>query len=156
VRYGAAELGEEVYVGLRRWVLDLWEDLRTRDQFFQWKACILAGWLVLSFTCLAVARSGGASPADNSLRAYASITRTSMSWGLLVHNQSSKPWTKVEVVLEGGYVHRRDRLEPDERVVISPSQFRLGEATASQDQEPAAVEIRCKQGNAKPALVTPK
>jgi len=138
--------GEAVYVRLRWHLRELVDDLRTRDRFFRWKAAIVAGWIALSVVSLGVARSGDApAPGENRLKAYVVIRPTTMGWGLLVHNQSRKPWRGVEIRLDG-YTYRASSVAAGEQLILGPFQFERDGAPLPGEHVPRAVEIAADQG----------
>lgn len=144
---------EEAAFTLRRHARDNWDDFRRRDRYFQWKAAIVAVWTAVSLLSIRVAMARPDDPAANGLGAYAAVTHTTMSWGLLVHNRSDEPWKHVRVVLDGGWVHERAQIAPDEKVVLSPAQFSRGGQSAPEDLAIHAVRIETDDGDARPTLV---
>lgn len=147
------EAVEEALFALRRFVRDNWDDFRRRDRYFQWKAAIVAAWTVTSLISIRVAMAGPDDPSANGLGAYAAVTHTTMSWGLLVHNRSDDTWSDVRIVLDGGWVHERARIGPDEKVVLSPAQFSRGGEKAPLDLAIRGVRVETADGDATPRLV---
>ncbi|WP_373048103.1 hypothetical protein [Vulgatibacter sp.] len=147
------DAAEEGLFQLRRFAAESWQDFRRRDRFFRWKALIVAGWTVVSIASIRVAMAGPEDPAANGLGAYVAVNHTSMGWGLLVHNRSDEEWTAVRVELEGGWVHERPRIGPDEKVVLSPGQFRRGDLAATDALAIGSVEIDTDEGSATPPVV---
>ncbi|AKU91005.1 hypothetical protein [Vulgatibacter incomptus] len=137
---------DEAFVRGRRLVLDVVDDLRTRDRFFRIKAAIVAGWLALCFVSLSIAGSGRSAPDANGLRAYAVLQHTSMGWAVLVHNRSSRPWTRVELELDGAAARPIARVGPDEKLVLGPSQFQLGVAPLGATHRARQIKVSTEQG----------
>lgn len=137
----------------KRFVVGLVEDWRKRDPAFRWKAGIVASWIGISAFSLHVATSGPEDPASNSLGAYVAITHTAMGWGLLLDNQSDRPWEAVEVVVNGEWVHRRERIGPEEKVVLGPFQFQKGDQTPPADLSIDSVRVGTRRGAVSPQLV---
>ncbi|HWV37809.1 MAG TPA: hypothetical protein VN033_04955 [Vulgatibacter sp.] len=146
IREGAAALVDHVWVWGRRSVADLREALRDHDRWFTWKAGIVAGWIALSLLCLGVAGSGGSeSPARNRLDAYVVLRPSSLSWALLVENRSRRPWTEVAIDVDG-HTYRQDRLLPEERLVLGPAQFTLGEDRLPSEHTPRLARVSTREG----------
>ena len=144
---------DEAWFTLRRTARDSWEGFRRRDRFFQWKAGIVAAWTLVSVFSIRVAMAGPDDLSSNGLGAYAAVTHTTMSWGLLVHNRSDERWSRVRVVLDGGWVHERAQIGPDEKVVLSPAQFSRAGQTAPLDLTFDRVRVETDDGDATPVLV---
>lgn len=149
IRDGAGELTFRA----RRAFEEAVEDLRRRDRFFRYKAAIVAAWVLLSLVGIRVATFGPDDPASNRIGAYVALTRTSLGWGLLLHNRSDEPWTEVRVEIPGGWVHERERIEPDEKVVLGAGQFRREGRPAPAELTIEKVRIRTDQGSASPRVV---
>ena len=147
------ELAEEALYQVRRFALDTWDDFRRRDRWFRWKAAIVVAWTVCSIVSIRVATATPADPADNGLGAYAALTHTTMSWGLLVENRSDEAWTGVRVILDGGWVHERRTIAAEEKVVLSPAQFLRDGEPAPADLEVAGLRLETDDGDATPPLV---
>jgi hypothetical protein len=79
---------------------ELWDDFRSSDRFFKYKAFILAGWLALSGVSVVVACPGGTGGPKNALGAQ--LVKTSVG-DLVIVNNSGKAWTDVVVVVNGQY-----------------------------------------------------
>lgn len=151
---GALKEGAEgTYVGLRRVARSVAQELRAQDRYLWWKVGIVASWLGLSLLALQIATAPPIQEPTNSLGAYASVRRTALSWALLIHNRSDRPWTGVRVLLDAGHVFERERMEPDERVVLSPWQFSLDGEAPADDALPREVRIETRGGSASPILV---
>lgn len=148
VRTGVAAAIDHAWVWTRRTLADLREDLRHRDRWFAWKAGIVASWIVLSLVCLGVAGSGGADrPARNGLDAYVVVRSSSLSWALLVENRSGKPWTSIALEVDG-HTFRQERLGPDERLVLGPTQFVADGEPLPADRPPRSARLSTAEGTA--------
>ncbi len=144
---------EEALFLARRFAEDTWDDFGRRDRYFRMKAAILAVWVATSVFSFRVATAGPSDPAANGLGAYVAVTHTTMSWGLLVHNRSDEAWKDVRVVLDGGWVHQRAHVAPDEKVVLSPGQFSRGGQPAPDELSIGSVRIETDDGDAAPPVV---
>lgn len=147
------EFAAEAIHSVRRSVLGFLEEARGWEPAFRWKAGIVAGWIALSLVCLQVATSGPQTAPSNSLGAYVALTRTAMGWGLLVENQSSRRWEAVEVVVNGRWTHRRETIDPDEKVVLGPFQFLQGDENPPADLPIESVSVHTRRGSATPSVV---
>lgn len=147
------EVGGEALFASRRLVRDLLSDWKRRDPAFRWKTGIVAAWLGISLVSLHVATSGPSDPASNALGAYVAVTHTAMGWGLLLDNRSNRPWEEVEVVVNGEWIHRRDRVEPDEKVVLGPLQFSRGGEHPPAELSVESIRLHTRKGQAAPNWV---
>lgn len=150
-----ARMGEELgarSIAAWRWAEGALEELRGRGRIFRLRLAVLSGWALLSTLSLLVAFSTPRSPGVNALRAYVAVKETSMSWALLVHNRSEAPWHGVEILLDGGHSFRRERIDPDEKLVLSPGQFSLDGALRLEERPPRSVKILAAEGAVTPVL----
>ncbi|MBX5483188.1 MAG: hypothetical protein IRZ16_15310 [Myxococcaceae bacterium] len=126
-------------VGILR---DLWTDFRNSDQFFKYKAFIVAAWLVLSGAGFVVACPPSTGPSNN---IGARIVRGKVldSTVISVVNDSDDPWEDVVVVVNGVYsssvprVPPRDQV-PDNRFTVDTKKLR----DANNKPPPDSLEIQ--------------
>jgi len=128
------------------------DSIRSWDRYFRMRIAVLGSWALLSVLAIGIARSGGADEADNALQAYLAVRESALGWALLVHNRSERPWTDVALELEGGHVHRLDRVDPDQKLVLSPWQFVRGDGEAAPAVPPREVALRVGKTVIRPAL----
>jgi hypothetical protein len=126
--------------------------IRSWDRYLRMRIAVLGSFAVLSVLAIGIARSGGADEADNSLHAYLALRDSALGWALLVHNRSEEPWTDVVLELEGGHVHRMDRVDPDQKLVLSPWQFVREDGEAAPRTPPRVVTLRVGKTVIRPAL----
>ena len=98
LKEGAADTALNV-VGILR---DLWDDFRSSDQFFKFKALILAVWVVLSAGGFMVACPGGEGP-SNTIGARLRRSMVLDSTVITLFNDSGEPWQDVVVEVNGKY-----------------------------------------------------
>lgn len=117
------------------------QSIRAWDRYLRMRIAVLVGWAVLAVAAIGVARTGGGGEASNPLDAYVSVRNSAMGWALLVHNQSRKPWRDVAIELDGDRVFRKETVDPDEKLVLSPWEFAREGGEASREP-PKAVSLR--------------
>jgi hypothetical protein len=98
---------------------DVWEDFKSSDRFFKYKALVLVLWLGLSVTSVGVAcpSSGGAS---NAIGARLVIAGDAKSPVYMVKNDGSEAWQDVEVLVNGKYRSTAAQVDPNREMTISP------------------------------------
>ncbi|MBL8917265.1 MAG: hypothetical protein JNJ54_00260 [Myxococcaceae bacterium] len=77
------------------------EDFRTSDRFFKYKAAVLVGWLMLSFTSVGVACADRGP--SNDINATLVQAGDASQPVYLVKNESMEVWHDVEVLVNGQY-----------------------------------------------------
>lgn len=126
--------------------------VRAWDRFVQMRLAVLAIWGALAILAIGIARSGSAEDASNPLHAYVALRKSPLGWALLVHNRSEEAWTEVAIELDGGQVHMRDAIGPDEKLVLSPWQFVDAEGEAARADPPRGVSLRVGERVIRPPL----
>jgi len=137
------------------WVRDegarLLRSVRAWDRYLRMRIAVLSVWGLLALAAIGIARTGAGAEADNPLQAYVSVRRSAMGWALLVHNQSERPWRDVAIELDGGRTYRREVVEPDEKLVLSPWEFAADGGEVSREP-PRAVSLRVGRKVVRPPL----
>ena len=128
------------------------ESMRARDRYFWQRSAVLGTWAALSLLAIGIARSGGADEADNPLQAYVALRDSAMGWAILVHNRSDEPWLDVAVEIDGGRAYRAERIEPDQKVVLSPWQFVGEDGKPASGGPPRGVVLRVGRKVIRPPL----
>jgi len=128
---------------------DLGEAYRKSTRHFRMRAAIVGLWALLSVVTLWVAcpSSGPANPLGAKVQLL-SRNEPGMLMGtqVLVENDSRRIWKDVVLTLEGGWRYERKTLRPQDKLVVSITQFRKGEATAPPELDPRAITIECAEG----------
>ncbi len=142
LRSGAEDTALNVLSILR----ETWEDFRSSDRFFKYKAAVIAIWVLLSVTSFAVAcpGSGNSNPIGAALVATEIAGRPVVS----VQNTSDDSWREVLVLVNGSYRAAVASIDPHQTVTLTPKQWvgPDGQA-ASPDLRVTDVEIRTSEGN---------
>lgn len=128
------------------------ESMRARDRYFWQRSAVLGAWAALSLMAIGIARSGGAGEADNALQAYVALRDSALGWAILVHNRSDEPWVDVAVEVDGGKTYRAERIEPDQKIVLSPWQFVGEDGKPASGRAPSGVVLRVGRKVIRPPL----
>ena len=113
------------------------------------RAAVIGTWALLSVVTLwAACPSTGPS---NALGAkFQLLLRTEpgvlMGTQVLVENDSSSVWRDVVVTLDGGWRYEKKTVRPQDKLVLSLSQFRRDGAAAPPELEPRTISIDCSEG----------
>lgn len=124
LKEGAADAALNI-AGILR---DLWADFRASDQFFKYKALILAVWLALSGAGFFVACPGSGGP-TNTIGARLVKGKVLDSTVISVINESEDAWEDVVVVVNRTYsssvahVPGREQ-DPDNRFTVDTKKLR--------------------------------
>lgn len=98
LKHGAEDTALNV-VGILR---DLWDDFRNSDQYFKYKALILACWVALSAAGIIVAWPDGTTPTNN-LGARLVKSKVLDDTVVTLFNESGEPWRDVTVIVDDRY-----------------------------------------------------
>ncbi len=116
------------------------------DRFLKLRASVVTAWTVTSLLTLWIACPSSAGRerlgADVQLRA-----EPLLGMQILVRNDSGHIWEDVALTLDGRWTARRSTMRPDDRVVLSVTQFRQGDAAPPPDFTPRTLLITCAQGS---------
>jgi hypothetical protein len=123
------------------------EAFKHSDQFFKYKAAIVAAWFVVSVVTLlwAPPHSSGA---DNRLGASLVVTTVLDHPVYMVKNEGSRTWREVMVVVNRTYRAAASEVQPGQNLTVGPKQL-LGEngSVAPLNLELHDFELRTAQGN---------
>ena len=125
---------------------ELLEDFRNQDRFFKYKALIIALWVGLSSTGMAVAwPSGGA----GSLGARIVVEYPGEHLIIIIKNDSNEPWHDATMLVNGLYQGSAPLVEPGERFTMTPRQL-MGKngSLAPVDLRAEEVVLRTRHGKA--------
>ena len=128
---------------------DVAEGYRKSTRYFKLRAGIVGTWALLSIVTLwAACPSSGSA---NALGAKVQLLLRSepgvlMGTQVLVENDSRRIWRDVAITLDGGWRHDRKTVRPQDKLVLSLTQFKKEGASAPADLEPRTVAIECSEG----------
>ncbi|MBI3181971.1 MAG: hypothetical protein HYZ28_07485 [Myxococcales bacterium] len=113
---------------------EVWEDFRSSDRFFKYKAAIIASWVALSTTTFFVAcpSAGVSDDIGASLVAREQHGRLAVS----VKNESKDTWNDVLVVVNGAYRAVHPPVEPGGMLTVTPKLL------ATQDGQPPPADLK--------------
>ncbi len=115
LREGAADTALNV-VGLLR---DMWDDFKSSDRYFKYKAMVLVSWLALTCTSVGVAcPSSGLH--TNSFGARLVVAGESNAPIYMVKNDSAAAWQDVEVLVNGEYRSTAAQVDAQREITLSP------------------------------------
>ena len=98
---------------------DFFDDFKSSDRFFKYKAMVAVLWLGLSVTSVGVAcPSGGGS--TNAFGARLVVAGDSSAPIYMVKNDSPTPWQDVAVVVNGKYRSTAAQVEANREITLSP------------------------------------
>lgn len=148
LKSGAEDTALNVFGILR----DTWADFRSADQFFKYKALIIASWLTLSVSSVFVACPGSGGPKNN----IGAELIQSDSLGQITYrivNNSGKPWTNITVIVNQRFRASMGKLGaemPDNDIILDSKKL-LGDndTKAPGDLRISDLEVRADQGMAK-------
>jgi len=115
LREGAADTALNA-VGLLR---DVWDDFKSSDRYFKYKAMVLVGWLALSVTSVGVACPSAAFR-TNAMGARLVVAGDARSPIYMVKNDSTEPWQDVEVLVNGEYRSTAAQVDAQRDITLSP------------------------------------
>jgi hypothetical protein len=128
---------------------DLGEAYRKSTRYFRMRAAIVGTWALVSVVTLwAACPSSGPSNALGARVQLLSRNEPGMLMGtqVLVENDSGRLWRDVVLTLDGGWRYERKTVRPQDKLVVSITQFRKGAAAAPAELDPKAITIECAEG----------
>lgn len=149
LKHGAADTALNA-AGILR---DLWDDFRNSDQYFKYKALILACWVVLSVAGVVVAWPEGTAPTNN-LGARLVKSKVLDDTVVTLFNESGEPWRDVTVIVDDRYraaVGKVSAEYPDNTLTLEARKLlgEQGETAPSNIFERARrLEVRTREGRA--------
>lgn len=149
LKEGAAETALNV-AGILR---DLWADFRSSDQFFKYKAGIVAAWVLLSTAALFVACPS--SGPTNEIGARVVVTQVAGSPVYMVVNDSGDAWEDVVVVVNDQYRAAVGRVAAEHlknNLTLEPKKL-LAEGGQPAPRDLRAVKIEVKTASGRAELV---
>jgi hypothetical protein len=128
---------------------DVADGYRKSTRYFKLRAAVVGTWALLCVVTL-----WGACPSSgpsNELGAKVRLLLRSEPGVLtgtqvLVENDSGSIWRDVVVTLDGGWRVERKTLRPQDKLVLSITQFQKDGQGAPPDLEPRAITIECSEG----------
>lgn len=129
---------------------DLGDAYRKSTRYFRMRATIVATWAVLSIVTLWAACPSSPGP-SNALGAKVQLLSRNepgmlMGTQVLVENDSSRMWKDVVLTLDGEWRYERKTVRPQDKLVVSITQFRKGAAPAPAELDPKVITIECAEG----------
>lgn len=128
---------------------DLASGYRKSNRYAKLRAGIVAAWIVLSAGSI-----WGACPSSgpaNALGAEVQLVPASemlLGTQLMILNDSDRIWTKVAITLDGGWRFEKAVVRPQDKLVVSVSQFEKDGEPAPKDLRPRSVTVECSDGKA--------
>jgi hypothetical protein len=128
---------------------DVAEGYRRSTRYFKLRAAVIGTWALLSVATLwAACPSSGST---NALGAKFQLLLRSepgalMGTQVLVENDSESIWRDVVVTLDGGWRYEKKTVRPQDKLVLSLSQFRRDGAPAPAELEPRTITLECSEG----------
>ncbi len=98
---------------------DVWDDFKSSDRYFKYKAVVLACWLVLTVTSIGVACPTSGSR-TNSFGARLVVAGQASAPVYMVRNDSKEAWHDVEVLVNGEYRSTAAQVNADREITLSP------------------------------------
>jgi hypothetical protein len=156
VREGVRDLARGALGAAGDLAADVADGYRRSTRYFKLRAAVIATWALLSaVTFWAACPSSGP---GNALGAkFRLLLRTEpgvlMGTQVLVENDSDAVWRDVVVTLDGGWRFEKKTVRPQDRLVLSLSQFTKDGAVAPAELEPRTVTLECSEGRVTAPLV---
>ncbi len=129
---------------------DLADGYRKSTPYFKLRGAIVGTWALLALVTLwaACPSSGGPS---NALGAKVQLLSRSERGALMgtqvyVENDSGRMWKDVVLTLDGGWRYERRTLRPQDKLVVSITQFRKDGVGAPPELDPKTLTIECEEG----------
>jgi hypothetical protein len=149
VRDGVADLARGALGAAGDLAAELGDAYRRSSRYVRLRATIVGTWALLSVVTLwAACPSSG--PA-NALGAKVQLLSRNepgvlMGTQLLVENDSGRLWRDVVLTLDGGWRYEKKTVRPQDKLVVSITQFRKDGQVAPAELEPRAITIECDEG----------
>jgi hypothetical protein len=115
LRSGAEDTALNVFSLLR----DTWDDFRSADRFFKFKALIIASWLALSLAGLAVAWPRSEGKARNALKARLISTPVLGELAYAIVNDSDAAWEQLRIRVNNRYLGAVEHVPPGEQLLLN-------------------------------------
>jgi hypothetical protein len=137
---------------------DLGDAYRKSTRYFRMRAVIVGSWVLLSALTLWGACPSSSGPANVLGAKVQLLSRNEpgmlMGTQVLVENDSRRVWKDVVLILDGDWRYERKTVRPQDKLVVSITQFRRGTEAAPPELEPRAITIECQEGRVKAELAT--
>jgi hypothetical protein len=123
---GRRNTGEYLRAGAAETVLngagllrDVWDDFKSSDRYFKYKAMVLVSWLFLTVTSVGIAcpTSGFQTNAFGARLVVAGDAATPI---YMVKNDGTDPWQDVEVLVNGQYRSTAAQVDAQREITLSP------------------------------------
>ena len=98
---------------------DVWDDFKSSDRYFKYKAMVLVSWLVLTVTSVGIACPSKGFR-TNSFGARLVVAGDASSPIYMVKNDSAEPWQDVEVLVNGQYRSTAAQVDAQREITLSP------------------------------------
>jgi hypothetical protein len=128
---------------------DLGDAYRKSTRHFRMRAAIVGAWALLSAVTLwATCPSSGPANALGARVQLLSRNEPGVLIGtqVLVENDSRRIWKDVVLTLDEGWRYERKTIRPQDRLVVSITQFKKDGASAPAELEPRTLTIECDEG----------
>ena len=135
---------------------DLGGAYRKSTRYFRMRAAIVGAWVLLSvLTLWAACPSSGPANALGAKVQLLSRNEPGVLTGtqVLVENDSRRMWKDVVLTLDEGWRYERKTIRPQDKLVVSITQFKKDGASAPAELEPKALTIECDEGRITAPLV---
>ncbi|AEI66780.1 hypothetical protein [Corallococcus macrosporus] len=126
---------------------ELFADFRRSDRFFKYKASIIAGWVLMTVTSIAIACPGsGVRKGEMDARLVLSdkLDRPSVT----IWNESKEPWFDVTFTVNGQYQAAVPAVAPGEFITITPKQLMGSSGAAPADLRFQSIQMRSRDDSA--------
>jgi hypothetical protein len=149
VKEGVRDLARGALGAANDLAADVAEGYRRSTRYFKLRAAVAGTWALLSVATLwAACPSSGPS---NALGAKFQLLLRSepgvlMGTQVLVENDSSSIWRDVVVTLDGAWRYEKKTVRPQDKLVLSLSQFTKDGAAAPPELEPRTIAVECSEG----------
>jgi hypothetical protein len=116
---------------------ETWDDFRSSDRYFKYKAGIIATWIALSIATFVIARPGvpAGIEAENELSARLVVAKSGERTVYMLQNESDLPWTNIVVTANGRYAARVKELPARKDIAFTLDKF------LAPDGQPASTSL---------------
>ncbi len=140
----AANTALNVFAILR----ELWDDFRSSDRYFKYKALIVASWVLLSVTGFAVACPGSPNRNTN-FGAKLIVSEPGGRRIYMIKNEGKQTWENVRVIVNGEYQVATPKIEPGNDLVFGAKQLMGANGRlAPEGLAVSTLELRTSEGDA--------